>query len=83
MAGDSLWSPSSDPDVLPSSNRWSEAIESIAVSEMFVGYGGGLVRINKGKPYYKDSFNRILVGWHGTFNPPSGMDGQSMIANRL
>lgn len=77
---DTLWEPPIDPDVLPSSNRWSEATESRADTELFVAYGGGLVRIPKGATYFVDSLSRVLVGWHGTFNPPCGMDGESMLS---
>lgn len=76
---DSLWAPPMDPDVRPSSNRWREATEATANVDLFVAYGGGLVRIPKGSPYFVDSLGRVLVGWHGTFNPPCGMDGESMI----
>lgn len=77
-----LWSTPMDPDVRPSSNRWREATEARATTELFVAYGGGLVRIPKGTPYFIDSLARILVGWHGTFNPPSGMDGESMLSDK-
>ena len=80
--GDTLWDPPIDPDVLPSSNRWSEATEARAYTELFVAYGGGLVRIPMGSPYFTDSLARVLVGWHGTFNPPCGMDGESMLSRR-
>ena len=76
---DSLWEPPIDPDVLPSSNRWREATEARADTELFIAYGGGVVRIPKGAPYFTDSLSRVLIGWHGSFNPPSGMDGESML----
>lgn len=78
--GDSLWAPPIDPDVLASSNRWIEATEAKASTELFVAYGGGLVRIPKGSTYFTDTLSRVLVGWHGSFNPPCGMDGESMIS---
>ncbi len=78
-----LWEPPIDPDVLPSSNRWSEATELRARTELFVAYGGGLVRIPKGATYFTDSLSRILVGWHGTFNPPRGMDCESLLSRPL
>jgi hypothetical protein len=81
IGNDSLWDTPCDPDVLPSSNRWSEAKQMIATTEMFVAYGGGLVHISKGNRYFIDDMNRILVGWHGTYDPPSGMDGESMLRN--
>lgn len=80
---DSLWAPPIDPDVLPSSNRWNEATGATAPFELFVAYGSGLVRIPKGANYFVDSLSRVLVGWHGTFDPPCGMDGESMLPCRL
>jgi uncharacterized protein len=77
---DPLWLPPVDPDVLPSCNRWNEATETMAHAVMFVAYAGGLVRIPRGTRYFVDSLGRVLVGWHGTFNPPLGMDGQSMVS---
>jgi hypothetical protein len=77
-----LWETPIDPDVLPSSNRWSDATEASARTELFVAYGGGLVRIPEGSPYFKDSLERVLIGWHGTFNPPCGMDGESMLPSK-
>lgn len=77
---DPLWLPPVDPDVLPSSNRWNEATETIAQAVLFVAYGGGLVRIPQGTRYFVDSLGRVLVGWHGTYNPPRGMDGYSMVS---
>lgn len=76
---DSLWAPSSDPDLLPGSNQWNEAEERWAAEFMLVAYGGGVVKIPKGGRFFVDSFDRVLVGWHGTYDPPCGMDGESMI----
>jgi hypothetical protein len=83
IGNDCLWDTPCDPDVLPSSNHWNEAKEVIATSEMFVAYGGGVVRISKGSRHFIDDMNRILVGWHGTYDPPSGMDGESMLTDSL
>lgn len=76
---DTLWASPVDPDVRPSSDRWSEATEARASTELFVAYGGGLVRIPRRATYFVDSLSRVLVGWHGTFNPPCGMGGESML----
>jgi len=46
---------------------------------MCVGYGGGVVKIPKGSRYFVDSFGRTLVGWHGSYDPPSGMGGEPMV----
>lgn len=75
----SLWATSPDPDLRPSSNLWSEAIERLATEGMLVAYAGGVVKIPHGARYFADSFERILVGWHGTYDPPCGMDGESMV----
>ena len=76
---DSLWAPPIDPDVRPSSNQWSEARQVRSDCHLLVAYGGGLVQIPKDTTYFLDSLGRVLVGWHGTFNPPCDMDGDSMI----
>jgi len=76
---ESLWLTSTDPDLLPSSNSWGEALERRALEVMMVAYAGGIVRIPDGARYYADSFERILIGWHGTYDPPCGMDGESMM----
>ena len=77
---DSLWAPPVDPDVLPSSDRWNEATEARAESALSVAYGGGVVKIPKGARYFVDSLGRVLVGCHGTFDPPCGMSDQSMLS---
>lgn len=80
MGRGTLWAPSMDPDTLPSSNRWKEATQTQADAGLLVAYGGGLVKIAKGTPHFVDALGRVLVGWHGTFNPPRGMDGESMLS---
>ncbi|WP_416769033.1 ankyrin repeat domain-containing protein [Pseudomonas sp. RHF3.3-3] len=73
------WVSPNDPDLLPSSSAWSEATERRAQEAMLVAYAGGVVRIAKGARYFADSFERTLVGWHGTYDPPCGMDGESAL----
>ena len=77
---DSLWSPPQEMGLHPSSCLWLDANESLAVNDIFVSYANELVKIPKGSRYYVDDYERILVGWHGTFNPPCGMDGESLIS---
>ncbi|QXI31314.1 ankyrin repeat domain-containing protein [Pseudomonas vanderleydeniana] len=79
QGSESLWVSPNDPDLLPSSQLWQEAIERRAQAPMLVAYAGGAVRIAKGARYYADSFERTLVGWHGTYDPPCGMDGESVL----
>ncbi len=68
-----LWGPPTDPEVLPSSNRWDEGKSALATADIFVAYGGTLIRIPKGSRYFMDDMGRVLIGWHGTYDPPGGM----------
>lgn len=74
-----LWAPPRTVDYLPSSHRWDEARQRLAAAPMTVQYASGRVEIAPGEVYWVDSFERILVGWHGTYSPPCGMDGCPMI----
>jgi hypothetical protein len=74
-----LWAAPGDWLTLPSSCLWGEASPRRASQDMSVSYGGGVVHIREGDAYFVDSFDRILVGWHGTYDPPRGMDTESMI----
>ena len=65
--------------LLPSSNLYDEAVRRVADCEMEVQYGGGVVHIKPGDHYFTDSAGRVLVGWHGTYDPPSGMDSEPTI----
>lgn len=76
---DSLWSPPSSSDLLASSNLWNEASERKAMQQMNVAYGGGTIAIPVGSRYFVDSFERILVGWHGTYDPPCDMDANPQV----
>lgn len=73
------WEAPSDLDRLPSSSAWAERVERRAFQEMRVAYAGGVVIIPRGSRYFVDSFERTLIGWHGSYDPPSGMDGESML----
>ena len=76
---ESLWIAPKDPNLLPSSNLWREAVECRASEEMSVAYGGDVVKIPEGARYFVDSFERTLVGWHGTYSPPCGMNDEPMV----
>lgn len=78
-SADGLWEPSLDPALLPSSRAWDEGVERRTSLEMRVAYGGGVVVIPLGARYFVDSFERTLVGWHGTYDPPGGMDAEDML----
>lgn len=74
-----LWAPPVSSDVRASSSAWQEAEPRRTQLGLKVAYGGNTIQIPPGSRYYVDSFERILVGWHGTFDPPCGMDGYPCI----
>lgn len=74
-----LWEPSSKPGVLSSSNKWHQAKPRKSSTPIQVAYGGGLVTIPAGDTYYIDLQERVIIGFHGTYNPPSGMGEESLI----
>ena len=45
--------------------------KKVAKKRLLISYMGGII-IPKGQNYYMHN-NKILVGWHGTTNPPRGM----------
>eukprot|EP00744_Colponema_vietnamica_P011527 GILI01016217.1.p1 GENE.GILI01016217.1~~GILI01016217.1.p1 ORF type:complete len:194 (+),score=28.75 GILI01016217.1:30-584(+) len=69
------------PDTLPSSCLWNPAKRMTATKKMVVYYAGAQDEIEAGDNYYVDSYGRVLVGWHGTRDPPSDMDGYPLIQN--
>lgn len=73
-----LWEAPKEPDTLPSSCAWREAVERRASYDMKIAYGGSVVAIPRGSRYFVDSFERTLIGWHGTYNPPGGMGADPM-----
>jgi uncharacterized protein len=75
----SLWATPKDPNLLPSSNLWEEAAERRTSDALCVAYASGVVSIAAGSRYFVDSFERTLIGWHGTYDPPCGMDGEPLI----
>ncbi len=77
-SAEGLWEPSSDPEILPTSSAWTEAVEKRASHEMRVAYGRGIVVIQPGSKYFVDSLERVLVGWHGTYDPPRGMNAEPL-----
>jgi hypothetical protein len=74
-SGKDLWEPSPRPELLPSSFAYAEHTARRASRALRVAYGGGVVAIPAGATYYVDTFERVLVGWHGTYDPPCDMAG--------
>jgi hypothetical protein len=79
MDREQLWFPARDPKLLPSSCLWAEAEERKATKAMRVAYGAAIIKIPAGSRYFVDSFERTLIGWHGTYDPPSDMGCGSMV----
>lgn len=73
QTGRGPWKPSPDPDLRPSSSSFGEGTPRRAASDIRVAYGGSIVTIPKGDLHYVDSFERVVIGWHGTYDPPGGM----------
>jgi uncharacterized protein len=73
------WEAPADPTLLPSSSAWSDGAPRTAFRKMRIAYAGSVVVIPSGARYYVDAFERVLVGWHGTYDPPCGMDGEPMV----
>jgi len=65
-----LWGPPADPEALPSSNQWQDARPAIATADMFVVYGEKVIRIPQASRHFVDAFGRVLIGWHGSYDPP-------------
>ncbi|ALD61943.1 ankyrin repeat protein [Mollivirus sibericum] len=65
--------------IMDESTQWSEAKPRTAKNVIHVRYAGSYIRIPKGGRYYVDSRNKVLVGWHGTIDPPCCMGGYSLV----
>lgn len=73
------WAPPTSPEIRASSNAWQEAEPRRTPLGFRVAYAQAVIDVPPRSRYYVDSFERILVGWHGTFNPPCGMGGEPCI----
>ncbi len=56
------------PEVDPNNGH-----KTIGVSLLRVPYGGRIINLGPGSTYYVDKNGHVLVGWHGSVNPPHGM----------
>ncbi len=73
------WVPMPDATLVAASSRWGGATPQRAAHPMKVMYGGTRVSIERGQQYWEDAYGRVVIGWHGTFDPPCDMDGMSMV----
>ena len=69
--------------IFESSQNWDQAEPVILKHPITVSYAGGIVKIPKLKRFFIDSKGRILIGFHGTYNPPMDMSMNSMIPDFL
>lgn len=79
-----LWKPvAAAPNRRASSCKWRSCDPTTAVrtaeEDFLVAYAGHAVTIRRGQQYHLDDWGRVLVGWHGTTDPPCGMDGESVL----
>ena len=55
-------------------------IKKLANDDIIVDYLKHPIIISKNKYYYFDNqLNKIVIGWHGSYSPPYGMDGLPII----
>lgn len=88
--GSEYWVPSKEADFVAGSCAWQEAKETTASEDMQVMYSGELAHIHgcdlpqlrKGDRYYQDDCGRVLVGWHGSIDPPRRFDGESLLEHQ-
>ena len=55
------------------------AKQNTAMNGFSASYRGGLISIPEGAWYYTDARGDVIIGWHGSYNPPMDMDGVSML----
>ena len=63
--------------LLASSNVWKEALAIRIQDDLVIQYGEGVARASPSKHnglVWIDLDARVLVGWHGSVQPPHGMD---------
>ena len=46
-----------------------------------MAYCGGKAKVQAGRHYYADGRGDVAVGWHGTYDPPTGMDGSPILCD--
>nr|UMO78831.1 Ankyrin repeat domain containing protein [Pandoravirus belohorizontensis] len=63
----------------PCSRAFNEASERRATAAFHVPYAGGMVRVRAGSRYFVDACDCVLIGWHGSYDPPFGMDGIDLV----
>jgi hypothetical protein len=73
------WKPK--PGRWAASSRFREARKTKSTIDFEAAYAGGVVNVSAGQIIYEDNLGRLLVGWHGTYSPPCGMDGESLVGD--
>jgi len=60
----------------------TNCIRKIADFDTRVPYAGSFVSIKKGDAYWETPDKKVVIGWHGSYNPPCDMDGNARINMR-
>ena len=47
--------------------------ESIAKNNYIIEYMGGIIQIKQNEKIWINDDGKIIIGWHGSYNPPKGM----------
>ncbi|KNC49127.1 uncharacterized protein AMSG_05097 [Thecamonas trahens ATCC 50062] len=80
LAMDNALAQQTSPVVFPPAAPDSPAVKIINVGPTYhIAYGGGVTSAYNGRAVWLDEFGRVLVGWHGTVSPPSGMAGEDLM----
>ncbi len=67
------------PHARQSSSNFNEAKSQTATEDFDVYYACYPIKIKKDTTYYVDNDNNVLIGWHGTYDPPIDMAGISIL----
>ena len=76
---DSTRMPIRKAPIRQSSTAWGEARKVMSPSLVIVKHEGGSVSIPGGQSYYVDNLGRVLIGEGGSYSPPLGRGGESLV----
>jgi len=70
-----------EDDAIPESGLEHPWTQVTTRKQMQVRYAGAVLTIRAGQSIYLDRDDRVVVGWHGSIQPPSDMEGHSIVRN--
>ena len=68
-----------DINILSTTNKtavigtYASGKETIAEENYMIEYMGNFVYIEKNEHIWRDKEGKIIIGWHGSYDPPTGM----------